>query len=300
MRTRTIVLALLVSASIGETVGQGLRQRDIPQTQRDMHARVFAVYDFHPSKVSDADRQAKSKQMDDFWNVLKATPQTTLPLLRGELRDSSNPAFFFFDGSELLLSLSKSREDEELVATALPRVDLADVHSRSYFYTTHDLACDGVDVTAAALHTLDRSDFSVIVPEHAMTLDRRTALMYLLLSMKEDLWVKPAEERFTREVDHEAKLALVDVFSYAQTDEADAELVRIAADGSQPQEVRDEAKRLLEEARKTASSWFPVMGTVAGIREQRRQRLRAVSDEAMDDVQEMTRKIVELRAKGKK
>jgi len=38
---------------------------------------------------------------------------------------------------------------------------------------------------------------------------------------------------------------------------------------------------------------------IAEIREQRRLRLRAVSDEAIDDVRWMTRKIVQLRAKGK-
>ena len=132
-----------------------------------------------------------------------------------------------------------------------------------------------------------------------MVLDGRMALMYVLLSMKGDVWEKPAEERFRNEKDTNAKLALVFAFSYAQTDEADAELGRIAADSTQPEAVRKKAQELLDEAHKTAKSWLPIKGTITEIREQRRQRLRAVSDEAIDDVQWMTRKLVQLRAKGK-
>jgi hypothetical protein len=123
--------------------------------------------------------------------------------------------------------------------------------------------------------------------------------MYILLSMKDDAWVKPAEERLSDEKDANAKLALVFAFSYEQTDEADLELRRIAADSSQPDAVRKKAQELLDDAHKTAKSWMPVKGTITEIREQRRQRLRAVSDEAIGDVEWMTRKIVQLRAKGK-
>jgi hypothetical protein len=111
--------------------------------------------------------------------------------------------------------------------------------------------------------------------------------------------VKTAEERFSNEKDANAMLALVFAFSYEQTDEADAELKRIAVDSSQPEAVRKMAQELLDEAHKTAKSWMPIKGTINEIRDQRRQRLRVVSDEHIDDVQWMTRKIVQLRAKGK-
>jgi hypothetical protein len=203
------------------------------------------------------------------------------------------------DGSELLLSLSKTPEDKQLASDALSRTDLRDTQSETYFFTVHDLACRGVDTTAAALHILDDPKFRVSVPQHAMVLDQRMALMYILLSMKSDSWIKPAEARFSGEKDANAKLALVSAFSYAQTDEADAELSRIAGDNTQPEAVRKSAQDFLDEAHKTAKSWMPIKGTITEIREQRRQRLRAVSDEAIDDVQWMTRKIVQLRAKGK-
>ncbi len=264
-----------------------------------MHERVLALYDFHPPQVSDAERRAKSAEMDIFWNEMKATPDATLPLLRNELGNLSDPSFFFTDGTELLLSMSKTSADKELAASVLPRVNLADTQGGAYFYMVHSLACDGVDVTAAALHILDDPKFSVPVPQHAMTLDQRMALMYILLSMKEEVWVKAAEERFAVEGDTDAKLALLFAFSYAQTDEADAELKRVSADTTQPEVIQKKAQELLGEAQKTGKSLLPIKGTVAEIREKRRLRLRAVSDEAIDDVQWMTRKIAQLRAKGK-
>jgi hypothetical protein len=279
--------------------GQQLKIRSIPRTQAEMHARVEALYDFHPSTLTDAERTKKSAEMDTFWGEIKGNSDKTLPLLRVELRDAPKGSFFLTDGSELLLSLSKTPEDKQLAADALARTDLRDTQSRIYFFTVHDLACDGVNTTAAALHILDDPAFRVSVPQHAMVLDERMSLMYVLLSMKDDGWVKPAEARFSSEKDANAKLALVFAFSYAQTDEADAELGRIAADNSQPEAVRKQAQQLLDEAHKTAKSWMPIKGTITEIREQRRQRLRVVSDEAIDDVQWMTRKLVQLRAKGK-
>lgn len=278
---------------------QTLKTRNIPQTQQQMHERVQALYSFHPSQLTNEERKKKSDEMDRFWGDVKGDTNVTLPLLRVELQNAPEGSFFLTDGSELLLSLSKMDGDKQLASNALARADLRDTQSGTYFFTVHDLACDGVNTTAAALHILDDPTFRVAVPQHAMVLDQRTALMYILLSMKDDVWVKPAEERFTSERNANAKLALVFAFSYAQTDEADAELERIANDSSQPDDVRKKARELLDEAHKTAKSWMPVKGTIVEIRQQRRQRLRAVSDEAIDDVQWMTRKIVQLRAKGK-
>ncbi len=283
----------------GVGITQGLLVRHAPQTQAEMHLRVVSLYDFHPSRISDADRKAKSQEMDLFWDEMKAAPDATLPLLRKELLDDSDPSFFFTDGTELLLSLSKTRADRDLAAGTLLRVDLSDTQSGAYFNDVHRLATEDINVTSAALHILDNPAFRVSVPQHAMVLDLRMSLMYILLSMREELWVKSAGERFANERNTDAKLALIFALSYAQTDEADAQLRRIASDNSQPEIVRKKTQEVLDAAQKTEKSWMPIKGTIPQIREQRRQRLKSVSDEAIDDVQWMTRRIAQLRAKGK-
>jgi len=46
---------------------------------------------------------------------VKADLVHNLPLLRAELANLANPAFFFYDGSKLLFSLSKDKADQALV-----------------------------------------------------------------------------------------------------------------------------------------------------------------------------------------
>ncbi len=295
---RLLLVGMLGIRFVGQA--QGLHERQIPHTQGQLHARVVGLYSFHPAPISDAERRAKSAAMDVFWNDMKAQPEVTTPLLRVELGGPNEPAFFYTDGTELLLDVSKTRNDEELAAATLPRMDLADTQPTAYFQMVHRLAADDEDVTAGALHILDRHDFRVNVPQHAMVLDQRTALMYALLTMREDRWVKPAAARLRTEQSTDGKLALLFALFYAQTDEADAALKAISNDPAQPEAVRTQAKTFLEEERNSASGWLPVMGSVSAVREERRQRLKAVSDEAMDDVQSMTEKLSALRARGKR
>jgi hypothetical protein len=91
---------------------QQLKSRNIPLTQAEMHARVEALYNFHPSTLTSAGRTEKSAEMDSFWGEMKGDTGKTLPLLRVELRETPLGSFFLTDGSELLLSLSKTPEDE--------------------------------------------------------------------------------------------------------------------------------------------------------------------------------------------
>ena len=261
-----------------------------------MHAQVMSLYSFHPSKLSSVERSKKSAEMDYFWNQAKLDPEKSLPLLRVELKQAPAGSFFLTDGSELLLSLSRATSDRELAAASLAKADLNDTQSDAYFYAVHNLAVEDINVTDAALHILDDSRFIVSVPQHAMTLNQSIALMYLLLSMQGDAWIKPAKERFAKEKNTGAMLSLVSAFGYAQTDEADAALKRIAEEPSYPDAVRREAREILDEGHKATKGGMKIKGTIAEIREQRRQRLRAVSDEALVDVQWMTRRIAQLRA----
>ena len=294
LRNALVTLPLLASV---HGSAQELRTRSIPHSQDEMHARVVALYSFHPSTLPHDEIQKKSAQMDIFWNEMKAAPDTTLPLLRAELRNRDDPSFFFMDGASLLLDLSKSKADEELAVSVLPRVDLIDAQPTAYFYFVHRAECDGVDATAAALHTLDDEHFTVSVPQHAMTLDQRMSLMYLLLTMDETLWVKSAGERLRTETDDKKKIALVDALYYAQTDEADQILTAVAAAPATSAAVRQEVQRLQKTSFDLSRSHQPMKGTIEQIRKQRRERLKAISDEAVDDVQWMTRKIAQLRAK---
>jgi len=265
------------------------------RTQADMHERVARLYSFSPHSISGAARDEKSKQMDAFWEEVKAHQQSELPLLRVELANAANPAFFMVDGSNLLLSLSHVRPDEELAAAAMARSDLADVDPGAYFYAIHALSVDGIDTTRAALHILDDPHFAVPVPQHAMTLDQKSALVYLLLPVTEDKWIGAARARFATEKSDPAEESLLNLFFYAQTRETDALINAASLDATKSSAVRESAKHYQEDAREALKAKFDIKGTEAEIRDARQKRMRAVSDEAIDDMQEMIGRLVQLR-----
>lgn len=290
-RTRHILLSLAFCiASLTTTLAA-----QAIHTQPDMHASVVSLYNFSPHTSTEEVRTAKSAEMDAFWKQVTADPKTQLPLLRVELADYKNPPFFMWDGSALLLSLSHTPADEALAAKAMPHVDLADVAPRGYFYAVHALSMDGTDTTEAALHVLDDPKFAVVVPQHAMTLDQASVLMYLLLPVAQDRWIESARKRLAVEKDDTAANSLLLLFFLTQTTEGDAALADASKDPAKSAAIRDAATHYQQAMHDALKLKFNVKGTEASIREERRKRLAAVSDEAIDDVQQMTGRLVQLR-----
>jgi hypothetical protein len=265
-------------------------------TQAQMHARVQSLYGFSPAKVTAEQRESKSAEMDGFWKEVKANQATELPLLRKELQDTTNPAFFFADVSGLLLALSQSPEDEKLVAASLVRIDFQDFQSRQYLYLVHSLATRGIDVTAAALHMLDDARFEVYLPEHgAYRLDQAACLLEALLPLPEAAWVSRAVTRLENERDETASRSLLLLLFYAQTEEADRTIRSIADNANKPQPERDFARTILKHERELGLGNQPSHSVEVQLREERRKRMAGISDEAMDDLQDLTTKIARAR-----
>jgi hypothetical protein len=216
-------------------------------------------------------------------------------LFRAELANAQAPPFFHIDGAQLLLSLSPSPADQALAVTSMSIADLSDVTPSDYFYSIHQLSMQGVDTTAAALHILDDPHFIVYVPQHAMTLRPPDCLLFLLLPVDSSRWLPSVSQRLSSTKDVATAKALVTLLFYVQSPETDHLLNSVANNQALPQDVRKEAgdyQRLAAEALKHK---VDVPGDETQVREARRLRLGAVSDEAMDDVQEMTARLIQLR-----
>jgi hypothetical protein len=98
-----------------------------------LHDDIHRIYGFEPHLLTDQQRQQKSGIMDQFWEKAKARKPVYIPALRQELKDFSNPSFFLYDGSVLLLSLSDTHEDRQSVLAAFARCALRDVQLTDYF-----------------------------------------------------------------------------------------------------------------------------------------------------------------------
>ena len=264
-------------------------------TQAEMHKRVVGLYSFSPHKLTDAERKTKSGEMDVFWDEVKAHQASELPMLRIELKDASNPAFFMQDGSALLMSLSKDPADGAIAVDAMAHADLSDVQPPAYFYGVHSLSVNGVNTTKAALHVLDDPKFSVSVPQHAMTLDQGSCLVYLLLPVDPQKWMGAAQQRFATEKDETAQTSLLSLFFYSQTNEGDSVIRKAASDPSRSEAIRKDAQKYIDDAKAALKSKTDVEGDETSIRAARQKRLAAVSDEAVGDMQEMTARLIQLR-----
>ncbi len=257
---------------------------------QSVREEILKTYDFQPHSLSKDQIAQKSSVLDQFWAKAKADPAVYVPALREQLSDLSSPPFFLYDGSALLLSLSDKHTDRVVALAAMAHCDLRDVQEHDYFLQVHRLAALGEDTTAAALHVLEQPKFQVFIPLHVLTLGQNYVLIYLLLPTDQKFWLDPAIDRLKIEHDPTAQKSLLLLLWYAQTNEADRALTAFFADAKQPKDSRDYAQQLLrrESAVDAKVKERARAMTEAGLREKRRQRLSAVSDEALDDLDDYT------------
>jgi hypothetical protein len=266
----------------------------------DFHSEIRSLYDFHPPALTAAQRNEKSAAMDKLWAAAKAQPDAYIPRLRQELADATNPSFFFFDGSQLLASLSHDPADQKLVSAALARVDLQDPAPAAYFYFVHDLAVQKNDTTAAAFNILSDPKFQVNVPQHALLLAQNYCLIYMLLPTDQNFWLQPAIDRLHREKDPTAQESLLLLIWYAQTAASDQAIAEFSRDSAQSQTATAYAKSLIERKPNGSAPSEPVAqpATERALREARAARMKAVSDEALEDLDAYTSQIMAARGEG--
>jgi len=279
-----LVLSILIASS---ATGQSA----------SVHLQIQQIYNFQPHLLSSQEITNKSAVLDQFWTMAKAEPSRYLPALRQELGDFKNPPFFLYDGSMLLLSLSDAPEDRRIALAAMARCNLRDVQTKDYFLQVHRLATLNEDTTAAAFHVLEQPDFKVFIPQHVLTLGQDYVLIYLLLPTDQDYWLRPAMDRLKIEHDQTAQKSLLLLLWYAQTDAADQAISTFAGDASEPAVSRTYAKELMQRKVKIGSKQqTQALGsTEMSLRQKRRERLKAVSDEALIDLDDYTMMLIAKR-----
>ena len=262
-----------------------------------LHAEIQKVYDFQPHTLNSAQIAQKSDLLDQFWTKAKSQRDVYVPELRSELADFSNPIFFLFDGSQLLLSLSDTPADRKIVLSAIGHTDLRDLQSKDYFLLVQRTAAQGENTTAAAFHILAEPKFQVFIPQHSLTLAQDYCLVYMLLPTKQDFWVQPAIERLRTETDVTAQKSLLLLLWYAQTRESDQAIQEFSSGPAKPQASKAYANELVHR-KDRISQTLGSAGSVESeesLRQARRERLKAVSDEALYDLDSYTAKIMAVR-----
>src|SRR5260370_3487256 len=173
-----------------------------------------------------------------------------------------------------------------------------DVQPDEYFRQVHHMATLNEDTTAAAFHVLEDPNFKVFIPQHVLTLGQNYVLIYLLLPTGQDYWLQPAIDRLKGESDPTAQQSLLLLLWYAQTDVADRAIAAFADDANQPSSSRTFARELVQRKDKIGlkQRTLALSSTEESLRRKRSERLKAVSDEALIDLDQYT---VMLMAKRK-
>jgi len=262
-----------------------------------IHEEIQRTYSFQPHILSSAQITEKSGVLDQFWARAKSQPNLYVPALRQELADFKNPPFFLYDGSMLLLSLSDTSADRKVALAAIARSDLRDVQATGYFFQVHRMATLNEDTTAAAFHILGQPGFKVFIPQHVLTLAQNYALVYMLMPTNQDYWLQPAIQSLRTERDETAQKSLILLLWYAQTNAADKQIAAFAADATKPAGARDYAKQIMLARNKIEPKQRAeaLASTEASLRQKRRERMKAVSDEALLDLDDYTMMLVAKR-----
>ncbi len=267
--------------------------------QASFHDRVIAVYSFLPRTLDNPRLEAKSKELDAFWEEVKRRGPVGLSDLRKELARDDLPVFFNYDGAKLLLSLSKSRQDRVLALAAISKTELRDVQWADYFYTVHSLAMDGLDSSEAALKILGEDKYQVLVPQHALTLNQELCLLYLLMPTDESFYLEKAEKRLFEEKSITAQKSLLGLLGYSVTLRGDAAIARFASDSKQPDEARTYATKIISATKSMGCGSIVGLSFISytSLKEDQRNLFGRVSDEALYDIRRVQLK---LRCKGAK
>jgi hypothetical protein len=135
------------------------------------------VYGFRSSALT-ADGRAKSKEMDQFWDLVKSRkdgPACLRQLLIAEKAES----FFLFDGASLLASLDRSETAMPVILNSVLRAPIAEIDAAGYVDLAIRLAREGADIAAIAERFLEHPAETISVPAHALNVQRTYGALLL-------------------------------------------------------------------------------------------------------------------------
>jgi len=242
------------------------------------------IYNFSPSKLTKAEEEAKLPALDGLWGKVKSDTTINLPLLRKELTAPNHNPFFYYDGSMLLLSLSKNDNDKTAAAEAIAKCDLSDIDQQEYVRTLNQLSNDGINVTKAAVQVLKDTSFDFFLPQHVMYFRQGDCLTYMLLPQKAEFYVDTLMLLF-KSVNTNSQKSILYLLWFAYTCKGDSLINSAIYDRTLNKEVSSYAKELMKSGQLDNETKRQINSmTRSQVEELRNGSLRRFSDEALDEL----------------
>lgn len=155
-----------------------------PASCDQVTAAKSRTYGFLPSKLTAAERNTKSQQLDVFWNLVKGMGPDGITCLRTLVETEQADKFFLFDAASLLASLDRSGGSNQAILKALAQTNLQDVQPDAFISLALRLAKQDVDISPAADNYLHAPKVTTYLARHGgYKLDRLQGAILLYGSM---------------------------------------------------------------------------------------------------------------------
>jgi hypothetical protein len=110
---------------------------------------VRTTYNFNPAQFNDAQRNAASAKLDDFWGYVRQSSAKLMPCLRQALKSDKSGSFFGIDGSMLLVEVDPSRASKALQVRKFTEADLDGADLEYWVKTMAKRGVEGFDTSEA-------------------------------------------------------------------------------------------------------------------------------------------------------
>lgn len=195
----------------------------------DLKALVDRTYSFKPSKLTPAERNAKSDAMDRVWSLVDGNPTVFIPCLKAEINVRKADGFFRFNASNLILKHDRSDESKRLLINAYAGVDLADINLRYWLPYMSALGFEGFDVSSAGETWIRFPKPEYYLPQHgSRPVDKSVGSLAIFGSMDESK-ATPILARLASEENADFRSIAIWLLVSQATQEADAAAKKVAA-----------------------------------------------------------------------
>ncbi len=258
--------------------------------EAEIRSLIASTYNFLPRDLNHQQYEAKTKELDQVWDQVRAAGDTGLTELRQALQADGGNRYFYFDGASLLLTISKRPEDLDLAIRAIGKADFAQLDWRGYFDVVREIGYYGGDVTLIALRVLEEPKFKIFVPQHALTIDPDFAIIYMIKDVPAAVSAPQLIRAFEREKDPTRQKYILTALWYTLDGPALAYINKLKPDAFAPA-VKE---RLVELQRRNTLVGHGGLFTPSfeTLNRKRRATLDRLSDEALDEYEDLTRKVV--------
>lgn len=255
-------------------------------------------YGFKPNSLKGEQVQAKSADLDKFWELAKADPEKSLPCLKEMILSENNDPYFCFDASTLILSIDKKEQYLDVVLQGVNKADLGQLQLEAYLRVCFFLSKKGKDITAATEKLISEKGAHVFLTAHAIDLSAIDASLFLYNTMSDEI----AENSLINTIKNgnaTAKHNAAVVLNILSTNKGDAFINELMNNG----QLADSTKAFVLKDRETfskADNASTVGKTEERLRTERHETIQGLSDEGLQRFFRITTELITLRSRSRK